>query len=176
MDRHEREARIAIILVSLPFPPMPVLACRGEDATDGVCSSHDLHAVMIATDMQRAVQGAITEEQQERRRDAKCMVLNAMHERIRLVLMRADGGDGPDVCEQCYDLLRDGLRSYWALYAHECSDVRICAIDSILPCDVVYKHMLAYVRANLGTEACGTDQQSYKTLLWLWLRTSFTRM
>ncbi len=49
-------------------------------------------------------------------------------------------------------------------------------MDSILPCDLVYKHMLAYVRANLGTELCSADTQSYKTLLRLWLRTSFTRM
>ena len=176
MDRHEREARIAIILVALPFPPMPVVACRGEDAVDSVCSSHDLHAVMIATDMQRALQGAVTAEQQEGRKNAKCIVLNEMHDRIRTVLARADGGDGPDACEQCYDVLRDALRKYWALYSHECSDVRICGMDSILPCDLVYKHMLAYVQANLGTESCGADTQSYKTLLRLWLRTSFTRM
>jgi hypothetical protein len=52
MDRNEVQVQIACILVALPLPPLPILVCRGEDAVDGVCSSHDLHACMIATDMQ----------------------------------------------------------------------------------------------------------------------------
>ena len=51
MDRNEVQVQVACILVSLPLPPMPIQVCRGEDAADGVCSSHDLHACMIATDM-----------------------------------------------------------------------------------------------------------------------------
>ncbi len=173
MDRHECEARIAIILVSLPLPPMPVLACRGEDATDGVCSSHDLHAVMMATDMQRACQGAVTAEQQERRKLQKCLLLNAMSDRLHKTLLHADGPENAQTCEECYEVLCDALRSYWALYAHQCTDVRICGLDSVLPCDLVYTHMLAYVRANLGVEPAVCDMQSYRTLLKWWLRLSF---
>ncbi len=154
---------------------MPVVACRGEDAIDSVCSSHDLHAVMIATDMQRASQGAVTSEQQESRKLAKCLVLNRMQDKLRATLMDTAPGPSVDTCEQCYGLLCEALRSYWALYAHECTDVRICGMDSILPCDLVFKQMLSYVRANLGAEPCAADKQSYKTLLGWWLRQSFIR-
>jgi hypothetical protein len=173
MDRHEREARIAIILVSLPLPPMPVLACRGEDATDGVCSSHDLHAVMITTDMQRASQDVVTTEQNDSRKLQKGIVLNAMSDRLHQTLLDADNLESVQKFEKCYEILCDALRTYWALYAHECTDVRICGLHSVLQCDVVYTHILAYVRANLGVEPGASDMQSYAALLKLWLRLSF---
>ncbi len=173
MERHEREARTAMILVCLPLPPVPVVVCRGDDATDGVCSSHDLHAVMIATDMQRTSQGAVTPEEQECAKMSKCLVLNEMHKELRRTLLEAGSQDNVHTYEQCYDVICHAVRKYWAVYAHKCTDVRMQAMDSVLPCDTVYKHALAYVRANLGVEPSAADMRSYYTLLRFWLRTSF---
>lgn len=178
MDRHEREARVALVLVSLPLPPVPVLACRGDDAADGVCSSHDLHAVMLATDMQRVVQGALTPEQHDAARLKKCAVLNRMNDKMRKALTGIHTAAGIDdaVSECCYVVLCDTLRRYWALYAHACADVRVCGLGSVVPGDLVHTHMLAYVRANLAAElACG-DAQSYRELFKFWLHSSFIKL
>jgi hypothetical protein len=175
MDRHEREARITMILVSLPLPPVPVLACRGEDVVDSVCSSHDLHAVMMATDMQRVRQGAVTQEQYESFRLRKCMVLDAMQDKMRAVLTDAAVLEDNATCVQCYATVCEAIRKYWALYAHECADVRVCGIDSVVKGDLVYEHMLAYVRANLGVEPGEADMQSYSALFKFWLLSSFIK-
>ena len=173
MDRHEREARITMILVSLPLPPVPVLACRGEDAVDSVCSSHDLHAVMMATDMQRVKQGAVTQEKYNGFRLSKCVVLDMMQEKIKAILTDAAVLENDAKCGECYTIICDAIRKYWALYAHECADVRVCGIDSVVKGDLVFEHMLSYVRANLGVEPREVDSQSYRALFKLWLKSSF---
>jgi phage tail protein X len=152
---------------------MPVVVCRGDDATYGVCSSHVLHAVMIATDMQRTYQGAVTPEEQERAKMSKCLVLNEMQEEIRRTLLHAGSEDNVHTYEQCYEVIGQAIRKYWALYAHKCTDVRMHAMDSVLACDTVYTHMLSYVSANLGVEPGAADMQSYYTLLRFWIRSSF---
>jgi hypothetical protein len=176
MERHEREARVALVLVSLPLPPVPVLACRGEDAADGVCSSHDLHAVMLATDMQRVVQGALTPEKHETARLKKCAVLNGMHDKMLANLVGINTAADIDdaASERCYAVLCDTLRRYWALYAHACADVRVCDLDSVVTGDLVHTHMLAYVRANLAAEI--EDGDSYRTLFNFWLHASFIKL
>lgn len=173
MERHEREARTTMILVCLPLPPVPVVVCRGEDAVDGVCSSHDLHAVMIATDMQRTAQGAVTPAQQQEAKIRKCQVLNTMQERLRGTLLLAAGADDVHTYNKCYEVICQAIRTYWAFYPHACTDVRMHAMDSVLPCDTVYKDMLAYVRANLGVEPSAAEMQSYYTLLRFWINESF---
>ena len=164
-----------MILVSLPLPPVPVLVCRGEDAADGVCSSHDLHAVMMATDMQRVKQGAVTAEQYENFRLQKCVVLDVMQAKLRAILTDATVLEEHNKCSDCYVAVCDAIRKYWALYAHECADVRVCGLDSVVMGDVVYEHMLAYVRANLGVEPREVDTQSYRALFKFWLMSSFIK-
>jgi hypothetical protein len=175
MDRHEREARIAMVLVALPLPPLPVRACRGEDAADGVCSSHDLHAVMLATDMQRAAQGAVAPELQEARKLRKCVALNAMHDRIRGLLAGPHSLEDDETLEHCYAIVCEGLRAYWAQYAHACADVRVCELRSVLPGDAVYAHMLAYVCASVSVEPSAADGLSYRALFKLWLLEYFVK-
>ena len=175
MDRHEREARIALVLVSLPLPPVPVLACRGEDATDGVCSSHDLHAVMLATDMQRVAQGAVSPEVQEARKVRKCLALNAMQDKIGAVLAGPASLEDDETVERCYAMVCEGLRAYWAQYAHVCADVRVCELHSVLPGDAVYAHMLAYVCASVNVKPSAADKLSYRALFKLWLLEYFTK-
>jgi hypothetical protein len=176
MDRHEREARIAMVLVSLPLPPLPVLACRGEDCTDGVVSSHDLHAVMMATDMQRREQGASTPAQQEANKFRKCVALNVMQEKIRARLVDEASLENDETCQWCYGTVCEALRKYWAEYAHQSGDVRVCGLDSVVKGDVVYTHMLAYVRASVGIEPTATEMQSYSSLFKFWLLMYFIKM
>lgn len=175
-DRHEREARVAMVLVSLPLPPLPVLACRGEDAHESVCSSHDLHAVMMATDGQRAAQGAVTAERQENCRLRKCALLNRMREKVQRALAQPQSEHAAE--DAAYAAVCAGVREYFAEYAHVCSDVRVCALDSVVRGDAVHAQMVAYVRAHLGMtgaeNASGvSDSMSYRALFGWWVRRAF---
>lgn len=180
-DRREREARIALVLVSLPLPPLPVLACRGESCSDGVVSSHDLHAVMMATDGQRERQGAVTAAEAEARKLRKCVMLNMLREKVLAALAKhsTDAGAAEDAA---YAAVCEALRAYFGEYAHVCSDVRVCGIDSVVRSDAVHAQMLAYARANVGgtvAEADAVDAEnvsarmSYRTLFGWWVRRAF---
>ena len=167
------EAQIAVILVSLPLPPMPIQVCRGEDAADGVCSSHDLHACMIATDMQRAVQGAFTQNEQEARMLRKACMLNKMQAEMQTTLSDPSLLQDDLTLQKCYGILGNTLRQYFSVYVHNCLDVRICPLDSVVASDAVHAHMLAYVKANLSLEIDPDQKISYVDLLKVWLKESF---
>ena len=176
MDRNEVQVQVACILVALPLPPLPILVCRGEDAVDGVCSSHDLHACMIATDMQRAERGAVTQDEQTQRMLQKASVLNQMQTELQAALCDPSLLHHGPTLLKCYGILGDALRQYFGVYAHECADVRICPLDSVVVRDSVHAHMLAYVNANLALEPPGPDQSTaYGDLLKLWLKENFLR-
>ena len=176
MDRNEVQVQVACILVSLPLPPMPILVCRGEDAVDGVCSSHDLHACMIATDMQRAERGAVTQNEQTQRMLQKASVLNQMQTELEAALCDPSLLHHGPTLDKCYGILGGALRQYFGVYAHECADVRICPLDSVVARDGVHAHMLAYVKANLALPPPGPDKStSYVDLLKLWLKENFVR-
>ena len=174
MDRNEVQVQVACILVSLPLPPMPILVCRGEDSMDGVCSSHNLHTCMIATDMQRTERGAVTQDEQTKRMLRKACALNQMQTEMQAALCDPSLlHDGPTL-HKCYDILGRALRQYFGVYAHECTDVRICPLDSVVTRDGVHTHMLAYVNANLALQPPGPDKNtSYTDLLKLWLKENF---
>jgi hypothetical protein len=131
---------------------------------------------MLATDMQRVVQGALSPEQHDTARLKKCAVLNGMHDKMRTALAGIDTVAGIDdaASERCYAVLCDTLRRYWALYAHACTDVRVCDLASVVSGDLVHTHMLAYVRANLAAEI--EDGDSYRALFKFWLHSSFIKL
>jgi hypothetical protein len=56
---------------------------------------------------------------------------------------------------------------------HNCLDVRICPLDSVVASDTVHAHMLAYVKANLSLEIDPDQKISYVDLLKVWLKESF---
>ena len=173
MDRHEVQVQVACILVSLPLPPLPIQVCRGEDATDGVCSSHDLHACMISTDMQRAACGAVTQDEQTQRMFHKACALNQMQTEMQTTLSDPSLLQHDPTLQKCYGILGSALRQYFSVYAHNCLDVRICPLDSVTTNDSVHVHMLAYVKANLAIEPGPDKNTSYSDLLRLWLKENF---
>jgi hypothetical protein len=79
ISQHLLQAHVSMILVSLPLPPLPVLVVRGEDLTTSFCSSHDLHAAMIATHLHMTSTGMAGDEAAQKHNiDAKQEVLHKM--------------------------------------------------------------------------------------------------
>ena len=171
MDRHEVQVHVVCILVSLPLPPMPIQVCRGEDTADDVCSSYDLHSCMIPTDMRRAARGAVTQDEQTQRMLRKASALNQMQAEMETALCDVSLlHDGPTL-HRCYGILGSALRQYFIVYAHECADVHICPLDSVVTRDIVHAYMLEYVNVNLALQPTGPDKNtSYTDLLKLWLK------
>jgi hypothetical protein len=75
--------------------------------------------------------------------------------------------------QKCYSILGNTLRQYFSVYVHNCLDVRICPLDSVVTSDAVHAHMLAYVKANLSLEIDPEHKISYVDLLKVWLKESF---
>jgi hypothetical protein len=128
---------------------------------------------MIATDMQRAAQGAFTQNEQTERMLRKARMLNQMQTEMQTTLSDPSLVQDDLTIQKCYGILGNTLRQYFSVYVHNCLDVRICPLDSVVASDSVHAHMLAYVKANLSLEIDPDHKISYVDLLKVWLKESF---
>ena len=173
------QAHVSMILVSLPLPPLPVLVVRGEDLTTSVCSSHDLHAAMIATHLHMTSTGAAGDEQtQQHNIDAKQEVLhkmmgalNKVWTKTRALPVEFEKQDKALVTE-AYVLFANGFRDYCSHYAHNCRDLRVLPMSHVDVGDVTHTSAAEYVSAYMhgdGASASDNTHLSYENILRKWL-------
>jgi hypothetical protein len=102
MSQQHMDACCSMILIGLPFPPLPICALRGSDNAAGFMSSHDLLSRMIACanmDMDT------TTATQSHNTQAKMDVITA----YTCAIQRAHPAD-------CYDVHAEYTRQYISLY------------------------------------------------------------
>jgi hypothetical protein len=168
-----------MILVSLPLPPLPVLVVRGEDLTTSVCSSHDLHAAMIATHLHMTSTGAAGDEAAQKHNiDAKQEVLHKMMEALnkawtktRALPVDIEEQDKALVTE-AYVHFANGFRDYCSHYAHTCRDMRVMPMSHVDIGDATHKSAAEYVSAYMhgeGASASDNNDLTYINILRKWL-------
>jgi hypothetical protein len=168
-----------MILVSLPLPPLPVLVVRGEDLTTSVCSSHDLHAAMIATHLHMTSTGAAGDEAAQKHNiDAKQEVLHKMMEALNKVWTKTralpvdiEEQDKALVAE-AYVHFTNGFRDYCSHYAHTCRDMRVMPMSHVDIGDATHKSAAEYVSAYMhgeGASASDNKDLTYSNILRKWL-------
>tara|TARA_Y100000389_G_scaffold158962_1_gene160579 strand:+ start:1114 stop:1662 length:549 start_codon:yes stop_codon:yes gene_type:complete len=152
--QQEVDSLISMIMVQLPFPPVPVMAINGN-GSDSICSSHDLLSRAIACNM-------MPDNQTEHDKYA------AAEERLRVVmaLNQANAENYPDGwsdkrdIEDIYGMYGHFFRQYMSHYRGS-PDLRIMPLESVDKDSIVLKqarqHALARMRIMGTTDA---DQQS----------------
>ena len=179
MSQHLLQAHVSMILVSLPLPPLPVLVVRGEDLTTSVCSSHDLHAAMIATHLHMTSTGAAGDEAAQKHNiDAKQEVLHKMMgalnkawTKTRALPVDIEEQDKALVTE-AYVHFANGFRDYCSHYAHTCRDMRVMPMSHVDIGDATHKSAAEYVSAYMhgeGASASDNKELTYSNILRKWL-------
>ena len=170
LDQHQMDSYVAMILVSLPLPPLPVVVLKGADAEDGTCSSHDLHAVMLRTHMHMMHTNAYSHKEQLTHMDAKTVALEDLCTKLKGTLH--DNTEKTGQAADCYAHLCSAFRQYAAAYAHTCTDVRILPLDTVVRGDTVHQQTCAYVSAYMQEATPAPDDRdlTYECLLQKWLR------
>ena len=179
MSQKLLQAHVSMILVSLPLPPLPVLVVRGEDLTTSFCSSHDLHAAMIATHLHMTSTGTAGDEAAQKHNiDAKQEVLHKMMGALNKAWTRTRAMD-VDVEEQdkqlvteAYVLFANAFRDYCSHYAHQCRDLRVMPMSHVDIGDATHRSAAEYVTAYMhGDGASASDNKclSYSSILCKWL-------
>ena len=179
MSQHLLQAHVSMILVSLPLPPLPVLVVRGEDLTTSVCSSHDLHAAMIATHLHMTSTGMAGDEAAQKHNiDAKQEVLHKMMgalnkawRKTRAMPVDIEEQDKVLVTE-AYVQFANAFRDYCSHYAHTCRDMRVMPMSHVDIGDATHKSAAEYVSAYMhgeGASASDNKDLSYSNILRKWL-------
>jgi hypothetical protein len=172
IDQHTIDAYVAIVLVSLPLPPLPVVIVKG-DGQEGTCSSHDLHAVMLRTQMHMAHTNAFTDAELLTHAEAKTKAVDDLCRNLRSTLQEQPERD-ERVVQKCYGHLCAAFRAYASAYAHTCRDLRILPLTDVVRGDPVHKQTCAYVSALMEgaathASAVSNRELDYHSLLCRWL-------
>ena len=179
LSQHLLQAHVSMILVSLPLPPLPILVIRGEDLTTSFCSSHDLHAAMIATHLHMTSTGAAGDDEAHKHNiEAKQEVLHTMMvglnkawTRTRAMPVDIDEQDRQMLTE-AYVLFANGFRDYCAHYAHNCRDLRVMPMTHVDIGDATHTSAAEYVSAYMHGDGASVSQNKalpYGSILRKWL-------
>ena len=150
-SKQQVDAFSSMVLVALPFPPMPVCCLKGDDNEDAVMSSHDL----IARCMASATLMPWTTAEQQENIDRKSQILDNLLRRVEQLDELTDAYVAFGECT------RDYIAVYFPKHARKNVDVRILPATHVVSGDVhctqARKHLLAHVQA---LHACNEIEDS----------------
>lgn len=112
-----------MVLLNIPFPPLPILVSRGDTASEHAANSHDLLATAI---MCQLTDPSIDMSQSCELMKRKQEVLNNLQEQLR----RAWIPGSRKSLEVCYLIICNKFRDYMACYPG-CNDLRTFGIDYV---------------------------------------------
>lgn len=143
--RRELESCVSMILLQLPFPPLPVVAVNGE-GRDAIASSHDLLSQAIAV----AVLGGAANPDTDARKEA---VLRRVNEEVAAEWVRSSAPMGGAAAwrsvpvDGIYDTYCRLFRMYMTCYPGS-PDLRLRGHADVFPGMSVYEHAVQHLRAQ----------------------------
>lgn len=104
------ESFASIVLAQLPFPPLPLLALKGEDARETHASTHDLLAQALVSEQVRGQQGLgdVSERKLEILKQLQAEVHGLWEVRVR--------SDTAPTVDACYEAFQRHFRAFMALF------------------------------------------------------------
>lgn len=147
LDQHKINALSAMVIVQLPFPPMPLCVVVGEDNRDGTCSSHDLLARAIAIQYASAIGDSGSAMPSSALTESKTEVLtNLLMELIKLS-KTVTNTSIPEHIEAIYQIFQRHFRNYLALYPSTSQDIRFAPLDTVDPKSLIMKQAISHLQA-----------------------------
>lgn len=136
LSQHEVSANTSMIIASLPFPPLPVVAGRGEDSRHDIASGHDLLSRAIAVSIAK-------DHAMNNGNDSKIQTLsttsttdmNIMEKKMSILRdlyedVVANFNTNGDYLDAIYAIYCKQFRKYMQLYPG-CDDLRFWPMDHI---------------------------------------------
>lgn len=152
-SRRELDACVSMILLQLPFPPLPVLALNGH-GRETVASSHDLLSQAIGVSLLAGRSGVADEAR-------KMRVLQRLNAEVAAEWVRAAAPLGGAAnwrvvsVRGIYDLYCRHFRAFMAFYPGS-PDLRICPHTEVFPGMAPYEHAVQHLCAQ-ETYVAGDD-------------------
>ena len=169
-DQRSLNAYVSMIMVNLPFPPLPVVS-TDADGNERIASGHDLLSRAIAATIigPQTSSMDVATNVSERKQN----LLRSMHERIAQTWGRPDLEE-TEKLEECYKHFSTVFRAYMRLYPGP-DDLRIlplCRVDGdSIVCKQAVKHLEA--RGSLSqkpTESGETVDVAEEPHVWSGMR------
>ncbi len=173
------DAVVSMIMVNLPFPPMPIMVCRGADYEDASCSSHDLLSQAISCSIIQCWNEIDSDLKASEKQQSKMQVLldlnraNAAFHEHRVEIMDEDnlGKDlDADKTQAMYELFGNFFRSYMSYYPGD-PDIRFLPIESVDVDTTIHKQAIQHIRAkryNVSDASAINPMMTYKQIIELY--------
>ena len=144
-SQQELDAVVSMIMVNLPFPPMPVVVRRGS-GEEASCSSHDLLSRAISCSLVESwkqLDGTDeTVHQADPKQNGKMQVLlNLNNQNARQCK------ENRPTTETVYELFGQAFRDYMAFYPGS-PDIRFLPIDSVDRQSTIHAQALQHIQAK----------------------------
>jgi hypothetical protein len=141
-SQQELDAIVSMIMVNLPFPPMPMVVRRGSGEED-FCSSHDLMSRAISCSMienwNAGLDSDIEQVSQKQQQRMKVLI-DLNHKNATLHAGNAD-------TQAVYDLFAEYFRKYMAFYPGS-KDIRIMPMDRVDDGSIIYSQAMQHLEAK----------------------------
>lgn len=139
-SQQEMDAMVSMIMVNLPFPPMPVQVRRGSGDEDS-CSSHDLMSRAISCSMFQCWH-ELNRLQPHDGEDKMQVLLDLNRQNAKLHENEA----APST--QCiYEMFAHAFRQYMSFYPGS-ADLRVLPYDTVDTDSTVYKQAAQHLNAK----------------------------
>ena len=149
----ELSAFASMMIVSLPFPPLPVACVRSTEAHDSHASGHDLlssaiSAMLVGTEHKAGFDSVAIRERKE------AIVLALNHQIAAVWRGRARTATDHDraAVEACYTIFCQAYRAYMRCYPGS-ADLRILPIDDVGAASTVVRQAAQHLDARSTTFA-----------------------
>ena len=172
------DAVVSLIMVNLPFPPMPIMASRGDQYEDASCSSHDLLSQAISCSIIECWNEMDKNLKTSDKQEGKMQVLmdlnqaNASLHNPRVEVIGDGNESKSDPVQAMYELFGNYFRSYMSYYPGT-PDLRFLPMDSVDQNSTVYKQAIQHVKAkryNVNDASHLNAYMSYREVIELYSR------
>ena len=164
-SRIEVQAFAAMMTVSLPFPPLPIMCSGGAHGEDAQASSHDLLSCAISAAALDTAPAPSSEAQRK-----KLVVLVSLGQELSALWKSHREASQADVVDQVYNAYSAVFRGYMSFYLG-CADLRMMPLASVDVGSRIHSQAVQHLNAQAQTfetqSALGPAQRfhSYHQLL-----------
>lgn len=137
-----------MMIVSLPFPPLPVVCIKSSDSTYSHASGHDLLSSAIAS-MIVGNDNTVGFDYIQSKERKQSIVID-LNDRIAAVWATREKDNEASALEECYGIFCTHFRSYLACYPGN-GDIRIMDMGSVCASDTIVKQAVGHLNAMAST-------------------------